>query len=236
MGSSYGNKSIVLDNLRFNVDPANKQSYPGSGTTVYNTIKNSSNSGTVSGASFEPTNAGYYIYDGDDYISFNDGPNIATGTNSITTDVWIKNPTELGTTFKSIFSYQNNSGNSIFQLTQTTTERQLQYQYLNNVGSTNTLNLNGALETDAWQNYTIVHEKDELGTNIYAYRNGTLYASQIGFENALSITNVEKFYLGSKTGESNFYVGGISCMKVYNRDLTAEEVKQNYEALRPRFE
>lgn len=234
MGSSYGNKSIVLDNLKFNVDPANKQSYPGSGTTVYNTVKNSSNSGTVSGATFEPTNAGYYIYAGDDFINFSDGPNIAAGTYSITTDVWIKNPTELGTSLKSIFSYQNNSGDSIFQLTQTTTERQLQYQWVND--GTNTLNLNGALEADAWQNYTIVHEKDSLGTNIYAYRNGVLYNSSVGYEKTLNITDPEKLYIGSKDGENRFYVGGISCIKFYSKVLTAEEVKQNYEALRPRFE
>lgn len=233
MGSSYGNKSIVLDNLKFNVDPANKQSYPGSGTTIYNTVK-TGNNGTVTGATFSSTNAGYYIYDGNDYINFNDGPNIATGTYSITTDVWIKNPTELGTSLKSIFSYQNNSGDSIFQLTQTTTLSQLQYQWVSS--GTNTLNLNGALDSDAWQNYTIVHEKDVLGTNIYAYRNGALYASSTGYENALNLTDVEKFYLGSKDGEDKFYIGGISCMKVYSKVLTAEEVKQNYEALRPRFE
>ena len=211
----------------------NKQSYPGSGTTVYNTVK-TGNNGTVTGATFESTDAGYYIYDGNDYISFDDGPNIATGTYSITTDVWIKNPTELGTSLRSIFSYQNNSGDSIFQLTQTTTERQLQYQWVND--GTNTLNLNGALEADTWQNYIIVQEKDNLGTNIYAYRNGTLYASSTGYENALNLTDVEKFYLGSKDGEDKFYIGGISCMKVYSKVLTAEEVKQNYEALRPRFE
>ena len=35
MGNSYGNNVIVLDNLKFNPDPANKQSYPGSGTLLY---------------------------------------------------------------------------------------------------------------------------------------------------------------------------------------------------------
>ena len=48
MATDYGNKSIVTDGLVFCMDPANKQSYPRTGTTATDIINNIA--GTLSGA------------------------------------------------------------------------------------------------------------------------------------------------------------------------------------------
>ena len=38
MATDYGNKSIVTDKLHYYMDPANKQSYIGSGTSAGSTV------------------------------------------------------------------------------------------------------------------------------------------------------------------------------------------------------
>jgi hypothetical protein len=63
--------SIVTDGLVFCVDPANKVSYPGSGTTATDLIDNTNGTLQSSGM-FENTNAGVFDFDGaTNYIGFN---------------------------------------------------------------------------------------------------------------------------------------------------------------------
>jgi len=85
MGTTYHNKPIVTDGLVFCVDPANKVSYPGSGTTATDLINKVE--GTLSGAGgsnntpqWENTNFGAFDFDGtDDYIDYGNHANFSFG-------------------------------------------------------------------------------------------------------------------------------------------------------------
>ena len=61
MATDYGNKSIVTDGLVFSLDPANKQSYIGSGTTVTDFIGNDHN-GNLEGGGFNSSNLGIIFF------------------------------------------------------------------------------------------------------------------------------------------------------------------------------
>ena len=232
MGNSYGNRSIVLDNLRFNADPANKQSYPGSGAKLYDTIsiEGSSNLdafGNISGDGFNTNNAGFFRYDGNDSITYNEGIELPEGTNTLTMDVWF-NSTDAAV--RTLFSYLNQDTNIMFQLMRTDIESQLQYRWYN-------AQLFDATYSDiideagTWFNITVVHE----GTNINLYKNGILFSAQSGFEASFSLDSPGKFYIGTQNGSDRFWNGDISCMKVYSKVLSASEVFQNYNALKHRF-
>jgi len=118
MGFSFG-KSIVTEGLVFYLDAANKQSYPGSGTTWTDII--GTNNGTLNNnPSFDNSNAGNIDFDGtDDYISL--GTTLGNAFTSITVSAWV-NPEELSQTngqrYYIIHGDDNSSGGtySIFNL------------------------------------------------------------------------------------------------------------------------
>ena len=60
---------IITDGLVFNMDAANRASYPKNGTTATDTVN--SLTGTINGANFLTTDNGVFQFDGtDDYIDF----------------------------------------------------------------------------------------------------------------------------------------------------------------------
>ena len=87
---------IITENLVFNIDAANTDSYPGSGTTVSDLV--GSNDATLNnGTLFTSDNGGAFIFDGiNDYISIPDNNVFSFGNSSadspFTFEAWI-NPT-----------------------------------------------------------------------------------------------------------------------------------------------
>lgn len=232
MGNSYGNRGIVLNDLRFNADPANKQSYPGSGTKLYDTISIEGSSiqdafGNITGATFNTDNAGFFRYDGNDFIAYNEGIELPEGTNQLTMDVWF-NSTDAAV--RSLFCYRNTDNNIMFQLRRTSTQSQLQYRWFNDQLFDATFS-EVIDEEDTWFNITVVHE----GTNINLYKNGSLFSAQSGFEASFNLEEPGKFFIGTQDGSNRFWNGDISCIKVYSKSFSASEVFQNYNALKHRF-
>tara|TARA_R110000782_G_scaffold133777_2_gene226174 strand:- start:1230 stop:1928 length:699 start_codon:yes stop_codon:yes gene_type:complete len=232
MGNSYGNRSIVLDNLKFNADPANKQSYPGSGTILYDTIslEGSSNQdafGDISGATFNANYAGFFRYDGNDKITFAEGIDLLAGAQYVTTDAWFNSTNQSTGT---IFCYNNTDGNQIFQLMRTDNESQLIYRWYNE--GLIEVTIDNIIDEEAtWFNIAIVHE----GGNLNIFKNGKLFSQGSGGE-SLSTAEPAKFHIGTQNGFNRFWDGDISCVKVYSDTLSSDEIFQNYSALKPRFE
>ena len=232
MGNSYGNNVIVLDNLKFNADPANKQSYPRSGVLLYDTITPIGGlylgKGTITNSVFRSGNSGHFTYNGTGYIEF-DHPLtfFPEGQNTYSADVWC-NSGDQGD--RSIFCYLNGDSNIIFQLMRTSTSGELVYRWYNE--SLNEVTIDSAIDSaNTWFNYTVVHE----GGNLIIYKNGVAIETQSGLEANLNFAEGSKFFIGSQTTSDRFWEGGISCLKLYTDALSASEVKQNYNALKHRF-
>lgn len=92
-----------------------------------------------------------------------------------------------------------------------------------------------------WSHFSIVFANDETGRPVRWYQNGKLFHTG-------SMTNGgnpdgEYFYfsgLGRATGSSSYFYatsfkGKISAFKIYNKALTASEIKQNFNATRGRY-
>ena len=71
------------------------------------------------------------------------------------------------------------------------------------------------------------------GSLVTIYVNGNVVVSQ-NFGSAITQTN-NTLYIGSYDGGSNFFGGEIPIAKIYNRALTAAEVKQNFNFYDARF-
>jgi len=225
MAISY-NTSIVLDGLVFALDPANSRSYSGSGVTAYS-LTSSFLATLTNGVGFGTTGTNYFIFDGvDDNIPFT----ISNFNNILTIEIWAKSRSF--SSFGMIFGFSDydvliylgalgfNTGNG------------------DHYGLTSTQVTNLGL-LDQWKHYVFEMRSDISYTNNKIYIDGEIQSlSQIlGSENASkrNFNNGNGKINGWLSANNYFTPIDISQFKIYNRALTQQEIKQNYNATKKRY-
>jgi hypothetical protein len=218
MAISY-NSSVVASNLVLCLDAANTKSYPGSGTTW--TDLSNINTGTLTnGPTYSGTNNGSILFDGtNDFVSI---PNNAalqfTSTQAFTLSVWMR-PTVLQNKWVGVVTKSRDSANAWYGIWLDPSNRITWGGFPNN--------LFGPTATTGWQNVVISQD----ATNKYIYVNGSLSLTSSGVGNA---NGSNPMYVGRGTVDECFG-GNVSNVSVYNRLLSADEVAQNFNALRGRY-
>ena len=252
------NPRIVTSGLVLHLDAANPKSYPGTGTT-WNDLSGNRNNGTlINGPTFNGGNGGYIICDGvNDYVEVTErntnlefhplqpysafcwvynltgtsagGAIFANMINSVSYqgwDLWINNTTEIATHL--ISSWSANA-------------------------SKVAINFDFAGNANKWVNvgYTYngtspANSTDSLNS-INFYVNGILRTTgkrvdiADGFNTAtetISYNTSQRFRIASRWQSGTISSGRpvtISNVSIYNRALTAQEIVQNFEAVRGRY-
>jgi hypothetical protein len=226
MATNYGTPPIVSEGLIFAVDPRNKKSYPGTGTSVTDMISGISLSATSVSAysnywDIDSQNRVFKITGTDTLLSF---------SSQITMIGWF-NWQGSGNVGRIIEMY-GPSSNYVYGHTLA----------LDNDGSVrgwmdrNTTTSARVLELDDATTYT-------SGWHMLSYTydgsNARLYVDEqqtkTGAGSYSDLDDVANIAIGG--GTSTYYVDAfIGPIQVYNRGLSATEVKQNYNALKWRFE
>jgi hypothetical protein len=208
--SYYGN--IVKDGLILNLDAAKKDSYPGSGT-VWNDISGNNNNATL-------INTPTYSTLGGGSILFNGTNSYATGSiqnsSTFTINIWARNINNtIGGSFISTGTSPSTSTNSYIQIG----------------GGVRPFQFNGAnLDfTAATTNQWVMLTGVQLNTTQQLYING----ASIRTVNVVSILG-DYYNIGRRT-DGVYLNTYISTAQIYNRDLSASEVLQNYNSLKSRF-
>jgi hypothetical protein len=211
----------INDNgLVFSLDAANFRSYSGSGLTS-NGLVGGIGGTLVNGVGFGSTNLGYFIFDGsNDYINIaND--NFVYGSSSRTMLSWSRISANDGSTHAS-FAYGTNGTNQAFFIG---------VSGLNPFCGAwgNDLTSSGVSVTlNSWFHTACVFD----GTTAYLYVNGILNTSA---SKAWNTTNASKTYLGRQVDNGQYWNGNIGQVQLYNRVLSAQEIKQNYNATKKRY-
>ena len=239
MGLAHG-VNIVKDGLIFSVDAANPRSYPGSGTTATDLVGPAE--GTLAaGASFDSMNLGTFQFDGiDDQITFGS----ATSTNienneDLTIDAWIRYTSDTAgdsanpTIFNRRRSVQNQSSlinYSLYLTTSTTSGERSIYFNSYYIGGTPTSNQ--PVKINTWTHIS-VSVQSGLNNGTFLYKD----AEQVSnFRADIQGASNCSTRIGSNPFGSTKFPGQIASVKLYNRALSAQEVKQNYNALKGRFQ
>jgi len=238
----YGHGQISTLGLVLNLDAADRNSYPGSGTTWYDLSGNGNNGTLTNGPTF--TSPGYFSFDGtDDFVDTSLNLN-----ETMTINMWYRRQkvSILGNNpiiHASAYNYPASS---------TWFELNIADPYYGNGGTIETWAyslLNGSRQDflispypasilGQWRNLCIVFSSS-TGTG---YLDGSNYGSSTP---AFTAWNTASTRVPFEFGRGRFYEfnGGsyaytqcdIAAIQIYNRALSSVEVTQNYNAQRKRF-
>ena len=231
MATSYSPK-IVTDGMVLCVDAADKNSYLGSGTAINNLASTANTGSFKENTSFSTDQKGAFNFDGtDDYIEID--PPIPQATTEITINAWFKATGPSGTNNDTAggFIFGGNPGMSHGPiLTYSWANEQVLFSIYINQGfsyatgvSQNTIHnacgtfnrptgkvyINGVKEVEDTKDYDATYENSTDGNRIGMW--------------------------GTVAGYPRNFQGQIYLVQVYNRELSADEVLQNYNAQRSRF-
>ena len=234
-GNSFGissetNNNIQTKGLVFYVDAAYKKSYPRSGATTQN-LANVVNSGSFQDdTSFSTDQGGAFNFDGtDDYIDI--GSPIPQATTEVTVNVWFKatgpgstNDAGGGSLFAGnpglnhgpMFNYSWSDQQILFSI-----RVNQAFDYATGVSQNTIHNACGTFNKPTGKIYIngVKKIEDDKDFNV-TYQNSTA-GNRIG-------------EWGYSSFQRNFN-GQIYSVQVYNRELSASEVLQNYNAQKQRF-
>jgi len=226
---------VVTNGLVLYLDAANRQSYV-SGSTTATDLSGNNLSGSLVNASFNTLNGGaFFISGASSYVNMPLSPLLQfLGTSSYSVEIWANQAvTQSG--FPMIGSNENSIGigrdgvNLTLWMPDSTGVRLFHERFVSNsqAATSVTLPVNSAVGS-AFQ-MVITYD----GTNIRTYGN-TVSSTLV--QSTGSITNtVTTFKLGSRGNGSNNFSGSIYLARTYNRALSQQEVTQNYNATKSRF-
>ena len=221
-----GPGKMVTDGLVLHLDAGNNKSYPGSGTVWTDLSQTAITGSLTNGPTFSSTNAGRIFFDGtDDYIDLgNPSFSNITSVNNFTINVYFNAATgnngralvhkgATGFDYDYMIYISNNSSNLSF--------------YKKNAAGTGVTTNGYGISSGSNINYCVVLSNDVISE----YKDGILQATSSITGDIRTTSNILKI----GRGWEGSYSGSIYQVQIYNRALSANEVFQNYEATRERF-
>ena len=231
---------IITDGLVFNMDAANRASYPKSGTTATDTVN--SLTGTINGANFLTTDNGVFQFDGiDDYINVNSYASIFNSPTNFSINLAFNSSNFTSSGNPKLFTKGSNVGSNKALYTwditakQTSGDNNIRFIISDGVNITFFGNTTGNLSTNTWY---IVCCTYTVGIGGIVYLNGL--TNQTITTNTGATPNTETGVLqiareNDGGGGGDYLAGKIGCIQYYDRALSDSEVLHNYDALKGRF-
>jgi len=230
-------RGIVQDGLVLNLDAAVDQSYPGNGTTWSN-LTNTTASGTlVNGPTFTNEYGGGVVFDAtDDYVTLNNMSSYQLLTSDyISIDVWFKSNSFAGFSRKYLFENRSSTGsqgtNPFLIFVDRTSDIAGNLRVYGGQGQTNVANIS----IDTIYNLVMTIDTTSSTNNFNIYLDNVKTTDSENITNTANISDV--MYLGKAYVENDYrWNGPIYRFSMYNKILSDEEVLQNYNATKGRFE
>jgi hypothetical protein len=211
---------IIADGLMLNLDPANRASYVPNAATTFNTIDLSLSGSLINGTAFTENPKAWSLDGTDDYINLGDH----YGYNNGTIAFWMKSSAsgyndvfckaKLGTHAGEYKIYQNTK---------------LYFELQDSTGA-KTLESNASIKDGNWH-YAVVTFQD-----MKMYIDGVVQSDTDTSDTGTTVTGVDINIGQNNATGGNDWEGEIGGVHIYNRILSSNEVLQNYNALKSRFE
>lgn len=224
---------IVRNGLVFCLDAANQKSYPGSGTTWTDLISRTTVGTLTNGPTFDSANKGSILMDGvDQWVSLPSGLEGLYIDNS-SMEIWIKQTSDKNTEYFKAGTPNIDGVDecALWYVSGTTTLRFIHfvdpYGSRSFVETTHSINM----ADSTWHQIVGTFSGNTTSGTSSLYLDGELVSSSSSIGNSSTMGAA-----GLSLGNSSYAFGGnFSIAKLYNKTLSAAEVRQNFNALRGRF-
>jgi hypothetical protein len=230
----------ISSGLILSIDAANLKSYSGSGTAVVNMSNADIVPTLLNGPGFSTDGVGSWTFDGsNDYISIDNALRFfqwtpsGAGSNTLCFELWVKSSDATG-----YFISKPWNGNGEYNILLTSTGWSI-----GNSSGGYALTFS-TLSTGNWEHIVAI----ATPTQSAVYRNGNLNAgfSNHGltvntptsgdFNNTIPLAIMTLYPYGSWAGNTGFSIqGSVGLLKIYNRLLSATEIRQSYNSTKSRF-
>ena len=211
--------NIITDGLVLYLDAANPKSYPGTGT-VWGDLSGNGNTGTLTnGPTFSSGDNGSIVFDGSSKRATLTAPFGQTGFTTLST--WYNRVEgNSSTTWRTLYA---TTSTNVHHLISQNTSRVLGIFD----GSFRSFGYTPPID-GKFHNYVVIYQ---------SAANATLYVDGQFISTISIILNLSTSPIGSigNWNSGNYWVGNIALTQIYNRALTAEEILQNYNATKSRF-
>lgn len=235
MGINY-NPQISLNGLVLCLDAANRKSYSGIGT-VWTDLSGNGNTGTlVNGPTYSSANGGSLVFDGSNqYVNIGTQSIIGSGTSPFSVEVWFYN-TKNFTAGQAMHIIDIKQDTQFF--TALVNVSGTFYTWSTFRGQTQWATpLTQSDYVNKWICWTVVYNGGNKSTasSFITYTNAVqLPTGSVSFGAAGGASTITQF--GSDgDGAAPYSQGKYASVKIYNRALSASEIKQNYNATKSRY-
>ena len=235
------NPGIVSDQLSFYVDSGNLKSYPGTGNEWKDLVN----------GHIMTLNGGYTFADGilnfntTSYAELPTNADVQVDQTSFSLNVWFKpiGSSSGNDSFARIFCIDdvgsNGLGNWSLSFDTSNEYVRIGYKTVGSPGNNEIYNANytdGESQIGKWVNYQSTFNAD-TGL-IRLYRNGVLISQGVGSETVYGLPTTSSVNCRIGVGDelvNHWFNGAIPIAAVYKKELSEDEVWQNYKALKGRF-
>lgn len=214
--------TTVTANLSMYLDAGVTSSYPGTGTTWTDLSGNNRNGTLTNGPTYSSADGGSIVFDGtNDYVQCSG----SITTTAATFVSWIRRNGTQGSYDGILISRGTNVTGMMFQ-----SSNQLAYIW------------NNAVNAYTWQSGLIVPDLTWCMVAVsVTSTSATAYLCQSsGITSATNTvshtsTTLDDIKIGQEDFGGRFFAGNIATAMIYNRALSADEITQNFNALRLRY-
>jgi hypothetical protein len=214
---------VVDSSLVLWVDAGQSTSYSGSGVTLVNLINPSIN-GTLTNSPSYNTSGSFSFNGTSQFITF--GDNLDLIGSDISGSIWV-NLNSYDATFSPLIDKLLTAGNYRFFVNPSGT---VGFGIRGVDNAYTVISTSASILTGVWYNLAFTFE----GTVIKIYINGILRVSGTLTSTTRSNTAVD-LRIGYSGNNNRYLNGSVSQTQLYSRALTADEVQQNFNALRRRY-
>lgn len=229
---------ITTSGLIFEVDAANKFSYPESGLTWYDASYQKNNLSLVNSPTFVNSGEVYFDFDGVNDRAIGPSTLLGRSTTQMTLEIWTKpDSTTQRTTLMSKWGRSSLGNFSWLLFLNWFAQGNIYFLVGNSAGTSySTHGIAHNLSTSVYSHFAVTYNSG----NIRMYRNGE-FISAFSTANASLKDVPTPFSIGldydTGTGDTplRHYNGKIPLARVYNKVLTDAEVQNNFNSVKSRF-
>jgi len=223
IASTLNYKSVVTRGLILSYDAGALDSYPQTGTSVFDLSNNNNTSSLTNGPTFSSDNGGTFVLDGsDDYIN--------AGSINLNRDFTLEIITNMTNDSSfGLFGQGITSINAGMHILYTAGARGMIFAFYSN---DNDYQNNYRPTTGVWYHWVFTYSNSTYDKQFYA--NTVLQTPGASVENAYSGTG--QFNIGATYSSPSATANGkIAVARAYSRVLSSTEITQNFNAQKSRF-